>query len=165
MTAGYLMKCPLCLNKKKFRTTVRKFGVFIPNSDAEWLIEKPDKFISLPLHCCARICIMNPWCKMSTVLTPCIICEEQIAHVECTFSGIFLCMDCTKKLWPEVAKLKLKIGDTPNLSDTFPWFFRIIQTLRNRGGLEIVDKIYKLLGEKLQLREIGKFRFHNIDEI
>lgn len=161
MIAGYLMRCPLCLNRNKFRPSVRKFGVFIPNGDAEWLIEQPQEFATLPLQCCAKLCIMDTWSKMSTVLSPCILCEEKLAHIECTFSGIYLCMDCTKRLWPELTQLKLKTGETPNLSDTFPWLFPIIKTLKNGNGLTILDKIYKTLGEKLQFQKEGTFHYYN----
>lgn len=160
LSAGYLMRCPVCMNTTKFRSTTRKFGVYIPNSDADWLIEKPDKFISYPLSCCATVCALDIYSKMSTALTPCIICDQKVAHVECTFSTIFLCMDCTRKLWPDIGMASLKNNQIGNLSETFPWFFQLVKTPKYGESLQgALNKILKVLGKKLKHHKCGVLTF------
>jgi len=40
-TSGYFFKCPLCNNKDDFIEEMKRFGIYVPEKDADW--EKPDR--------------------------------------------------------------------------------------------------------------------------
>ena len=86
---SHFFKCPLCNNKKDFTEEMLKFGVFVPDRDADW--ENGDAFAD-QLHrhdtCDAPVCLCPSGRKFDDEDTDweimlCVLCGAQGIHVLC----------------------------------------------------------------------------------
>eukprot|EP00090_Calanus_glacialis_P011667 TRINITY_DN20037_c0_g1_i1.p1 TRINITY_DN20037_c0_g1~~TRINITY_DN20037_c0_g1_i1.p1 ORF type:complete len:1596 (-),score=324.97 TRINITY_DN20037_c0_g1_i1:41-4828(-) len=111
-TSGYFFKCPLCNNKDVFNIEMKKFGIHVPDQDADWDNE-PGAYSSLLeryTRCDAELCSCEEgrnYDEDDTIyeIILCRTCGSSGIHIQCgklkLSDPVFLCNVCKG---PEMAK-------------------------------------------------------------
>ncbi|KAB0802719.1 hypothetical protein PPYR_04908 [Photinus pyralis] len=103
LNAGYFTKCPGCNNNTDFIESIRMWGVFVPEQDASWELDRNAFSDLLYVHdtCDSLKCLCPDGRNFSTdkgkwKLILCKTCGSVGTHVGCTeFKRRFLCDVCT----------------------------------------------------------------------
>merc|ERR1712106_267327 len=111
-TSGYFFKCPLCNNKDVFNIEMKKFGIHVPDQDADWEKE-PGAYSALLeryTRCDAEVCSSEDgrnYDEDDTIyeIILCRSCGSSGIHIQCgklkLSDPVFLCTVCKG---PEMAK-------------------------------------------------------------
>merc|ERR1719320_1166914 len=101
-TSGYLFKCPLCNNNDVFNTEMKKFGVHVPEQDADW--EKAQgALLEKYVQCDAEVCSCEDgrnYDEKDTIyeIILCHSCGSCGIHIQCgklkLSDPVFLCHVC-----------------------------------------------------------------------
>jgi len=104
-TSGYFFKCPLCNNKDVFNIEMKKFGIYVPEQDADWENE-PGAYSALLeryTHCDAEVCSCEDgrsYDEDDTIyeIILCQSCGSSGIHIQCgklkLSDPVFLCNVC-----------------------------------------------------------------------
>lgn len=136
LNAGYFTKCPGCNNQTDFIQSIRNWGVFVPERDASWELDR-NAFSDL-LYVHDKCDVLNCICpdgrnfsdeKGKWKLILCKMCGSVGTHLACNeYKRRFLCDVCTLN---REENSTINVQSQPNVCD-----YKNIQKIENDGNEE-----------------------------